>query len=139
MKITETEVTVDLVVEYKERILLIKRGNPPQQGSWALPGGFVETDETVVAAAARELQEETGLATPGESLHFIGYFDDPQRDPRGRVISFAFGVELSEDFQPKAGDNANAVSWVPLYKLPGLAFDHEEILKTWKLNKLGGG
>lgn len=134
MKTTKTEVTADIVVEKAgaREVLLIKRGKDPFKGSWALPGGFVETDEEAATAAARELEEETSVKLGRDELNFIDYFDAPDRDPRGRVISFAFGVKLNEDLDPKGGDDANEAKWFLLDELPELAFDHRTILARWK-------
>ncbi len=129
MKTTETEITTDIVLRRGEKVLLIKRKNDPFAGKWALPGGFVETDEKVITAAACELKEETGVEIPESDLHFIGFFDDPDRDPRGRIVSFAFSVEIQDDVEVKAGDDAGEARWFLLEDLPELGFDHAEILK----------
>jgi len=128
-------VTVDCVVfsqlKDETRVLLIQRAQPPFQGSWALPGGFMEIDETVEAAAARELAEETQLA--GITLHQLGTFSRVDRDPRGRVISVAFwgSLEGTED-QAQAASDARALRWFPINALPPLAFDHADILDQAK-------
>jgi len=83
-------VTVDIAIVTREespRILLIRRKHEPFAGSWALPGGFLDMDETLEAAARRELDEETGVAVG--KLTFLGLFDAVDRDPRGRAISAA--------------------------------------------------
>lgn len=86
-------------------VLLIKRGNHPYIGQWALPGGFVEMDEDLPAAAARELREETGLT--GCSLRQFGAFGAVDRDPRTRVITIGyFALAPKGSFQPEAGDDA---------------------------------
>lgn len=134
MKTTKTEVTCDLVVYRKPKngtyILLIQRKNEPYKGKWALPGGFIETDETVRAGAARELKEETQVEIPEKSLQFIDYFDQPDRDPRGRIISFAFAAEVPEETKYKAGDDANKAQWFAMDELPELAFDHQKIIDS---------
>jgi 8-oxo-dGTP diphosphatase len=84
-------VTVDTVAFAIEgpslRVLMIRRGKPPFEGQWALPGGFIEMDEDAAPAARRELNEETGLALhPDLSFEPIGFFAEPGRDPRGRTI-----------------------------------------------------
>ncbi len=134
MKTTKTEVTADIVVEKKEsgKILLIKRKNDPYAGQWALPGGFVETDEEVITAAARELEEETGIVRRPEELRFIDYFDAPDRDPRGRIISFAFGLQVAEAQKARGADDAGDAAWFGLNELPELAFDHRSILAQWE-------
>lgn len=125
-------VTVDSVVftvrDGRREVLLIKRRNPPFAGTWALPGGFVEMTETLAAAAARELKEETGLS--GVALRQFGAFGDPGRDPRGRSIAVAFWGEAdARQAQPQAGDDVAAAHWFPVDALPPLAFDHAHIVE----------
>lgn len=114
-------------------VLLIERGVEPFAGRLALPGGFVGPDESVEAAAARELQEETGLAAP--ALHALPVFSAPGRDPRGRVISVPFLAALPADRAgevPVAGSDAAGARWAPLdVSRSGprrLAFDHDDIV-----------
>src|SRR2546425_3133229 len=125
--------TVDCVVfgfdEGELKVLLIQRGLEPFKGRWALPGGFVRVDETVDAAARRELQEEAGLTNVFlEQLYTFGAVD---RDPRDRVVSVAYYalVKLSDHRAKAATDAANA-RWFPVSKVPKLAFDHADILHT---------
>lgn len=151
-------VTVDLVVltvrEHELCALLVRRGEPPFQGYWALPGGFVRPDEGLGEAASRELAEETGLrahstslqvspghATPtpgsaGAHLEQLATYGHPQRDPRMRVVSVAH-LALAPDLPtPKPGGDARGARWAPVGELLGagladrepLAFDHELIL-----------
>jgi len=124
-------VTVDTVIvagKKKPRVLLIQRKHAPFAGSWAIPGGFVEMDESLEAAAARELREETGVETG--DLKQIGTFGDPGRDPRGRTISVVYLARIkSKDADAKAADDASAVGWHRLDDLPKLAFDHDKILE----------
>jgi 8-oxo-dGTP diphosphatase len=109
------------------KILLIERHNEPFKGMWALPGGFIEEDETVDAGAARELKEETGLNV---SLEQFRVYSDPERDPRGRIITVAFIAVLeNEKLKPRAGDDAKNVKWFSISELPLLAFDHRIILE----------
>jgi 8-oxo-dGTP diphosphatase len=121
--------TADVVLIAPDRsaVLLIRRGNPPFEGRWALPGGFVEMDEDLEPAARRELAEETGLAAG--PLVQVGAFGRPGRDPRGRVVSVAFtGAPAAEDAVPEPASDAAEARWFPLDDLPGLAFDHAEII-----------
>src|SRR5512137_2292620 len=125
--------TVDCVVfgfdEGELKVLLIERGLEPYKGRWALPGGFVRVDETVDAAARRELQEEAGITNVFlEQLYTFGALE---RDPRERVVSVAYYalVELSRHSARAATDAANA-RWFSVSQVPKLAFDHAEILQT---------
>lgn len=127
-----TDIVVERIREGKPQILLIQRGHAPYEGQWALPGGMVEEDEEVAHAARRELEEETGLKFRAEELQFIDYFDAPDRDPRGRVISFAFGIRLRDDASPRAGSDAARTEWFALNALPDLAFDHRSIVAQWE-------
>lgn len=105
--------------------MLIKRRNPPFQGMWALPGGFVEPQESLEEAALRELYEEAGIDEPYiEQLYAFG---QPDRDPRMRVISIAY-LALTAPVQAKAGDDAVEADWYPLDDLPPMAFDHAKIV-----------
>jgi 8-oxo-dGTP diphosphatase len=109
-------------------VVLIRRGKEPFAGRWALPGGFVEMDESLEAAALRELQEETGLSDAYlEQLYTYG---DPGRDPRGRVVSVAyFALVPSDSITQIAGrDDAVEACWFPVDEIPDLAFDHNEIV-----------
>jgi 8-oxo-dGTP diphosphatase len=123
--------TVDVAVIHAEgerrSVLLIQRDREPFAGSWALPGGFVEPGERLLAAALRELREETGLAIADAA--FVGVYDAPDRDPREHTVAAAF-VALLGGSRPEASarDDARAVAWVPLEALPPLAFDHAVIL-----------
>ncbi|MFC8450601.1 NUDIX domain-containing protein [Kitasatospora sp. NPDC057223] len=121
--------TADVVCLRGESVLLIERGWPPFQGSLALPGGHVDPGETSRDAAARELLEETGVRIAPAGLVFVGLYDEPERDPRGRYIGAAYAVRVPEDTEALAGDDAAAVRWVPLSDLPRLlAFDHHLIV-----------
>jgi 8-oxo-dGTP diphosphatase len=112
-----------------EEILLIRRGHPPYAGHWALPGGFVDQDEPLEAAARRELKEETHL--DGCHLRQVGAFGDPDRDPRGRVISIAYLAQADRTaLSAKAEDDAADAAWWSLEALPQLAFDHAAIIQA---------
>jgi 8-oxo-dGTP diphosphatase len=108
-------------------VLLIERGCEPFQGRWALPGGWVDADETSRAAAARELGEETGIDVDPTALRQLGVYDAPDRDPRGRYVTVAYTL-IVDRTAPTAGDDARQARWWPLNDLPDLAFDHATIL-----------
>lgn len=121
--------TVDAVILHEGRVLLIRRGRPPYEGTWALPGGFVDIGETVEAATVREAKEETGLDTVLDRL--LGVYSDPARDPRGHTVSVTHLAHPAPDADPetaKGGDDAAEARWFPLDELPALAFDHDRIL-----------
>jgi 8-oxo-dGTP diphosphatase len=134
-------VTVDLCVLTIRAgllaVLLVQRRGHPFRGFWALPGGFIQTDESAAAAARRELAEETGAATFTGHLEQLATYTEPDRDPRMRVISVAY-VALAPDLpDPQAGSDAAAARWWPVADLsldggagdgPPLAFDHPRIL-----------
>jgi len=125
-------VTVDAVLftqrDRRLAVLLIQRKHDPFRGRWALPGGFIEMDEPLDAAAARELHEETDITgVPLEQLHTFG---DPKRDPRGRSIGVAHMAVVDwRAHSPRAADDAGDVAWLPVDELPRLAFDHSEIVE----------
>lgn len=108
-------------------ILLIKRGNEPFKESWALPGGFVDMDETLIDAAKRELSEETGI-TDVNLKQFYTY-GDLNRDPRGRTVSVVYYSFVNQDkANAVAGDDAADAYWFSIKNLPLLAFDHKMII-----------
>ena len=142
-----------VVVRSGSEVLLVRRGGEPFKGCWALPGGFMEMDETIEHCAVRELEEETGLRFAERDLRLIGVYSAPGRDPRGRTVTAAFRVESgerraesgerrvesgerraesgerrAENGEPVAGDDAAEVRWWPLAALPPLAFDHADIV-----------
>jgi 8-oxo-dGTP diphosphatase len=109
-------------------ILLIERGLEPFKGRWALPGGFVNMDESTEEGALRELQEETGIENV--FIEQLYTFSDVNRDPRGRVISVAyFALVRTSDYQVLAGDDAQQAKWFRLSEIPSLAFDHDMVLR----------
>lgn len=128
-------VTVDVVVLTIRNdalcALVVERGNEPFEGRWALPGGFVELDEGLHDAATRELEEETGLGREVTRLEQLGSYGDPDRDPRGRVVSVAWLAVVPARAEPTAGSDAANVAWRPVSSLlreDRLAFDHARIL-----------
>jgi 8-oxo-dGTP diphosphatase len=125
--------TVDAIVYVTEPesfwVLLIKRGKDPFKDKWALPGGFIDMDETLEEACKRELFEETGLKV--EAMTQFKAFDAINRDPRHRTISVVFSVQLNEKAQVEGGDDAALAEWFPVVELPELAFDHALILKQF--------
>lgn len=109
-------------------VLLIRRGNEPFKGQWALPGGFMDMDEDAETCARRELEEETGLKVV--NLEQLYAFSDVGRDPRYRVVSIAYYALVRwADCKVKAGDDADRAQWFPLSGIPSLAFDHRQILQ----------
>ena len=132
--------TVDCVVfgfdDGALKILLIRRGIEPFKNRWALPGGFVQPDETLDAAARRELQEETGLRDVYQEQLYT--FGEIERDPRERVISVAyFALVRRADHLPAAATDAAEAAWFEVENVPALSFDHAVILKM-ALERLRG-
>lgn len=121
------DVAVLRLVEVPE-ILLVQRKDSPFKNMWALPGGFMEMEETLEEAARRELLEETGIKA-GELIRFDTY-DKPGRDPRGRTITQVFMMIWNEGMGfPEAGSDAKTAAWYGIHELPGLAFDHNLIIR----------
>lgn len=110
-------------------ILLIKRKNEPYKDCWALPGGFMEMNETLEKCAIRELKEETGIEV--DRAEFIDLLDAVERDPRGRVISAVFKSYAPEGAVAVANDDAIEIGWFKNGQLPPLAFDHK-----WAITKI---
>jgi 8-oxo-dGTP diphosphatase len=136
-------VSVDIValciVDGELKVLLVRRGEHPFKGAWALPGGFVrvgdghkDQGEDLDAAAARELEEETGLSSSDVFLEQLGAFGDAGRDPRMRVVTVAYYALIRPDLVPvvKAGGDAAQADWHAVSDISRIkvAFDHEEIV-----------
>lgn len=123
--------TVDVVIytikDNDLKVLLIKRKTQPFKNTWAIPGGFVKNGETLEFAATRELFEETNVKDI--YLEQLYSFGDPNRDPRGWVVTVAyFALISSENLKISANTDAKDVKWFSAYNLPKLAFDHQKIL-----------
>lgn len=124
-------VTTDCVIfgfdGTKLQVLLVQRGIEPYKGRWALPGGFLQMNESADQGAQRELQEETGLEDC--YVRQLQTFTDPNRDPRERVITIAY-YALVKMQEVRGGDDADDARWFELSKVPQLAFDHDHILRV---------
>ena len=128
-------VTADIIILKESNnqtfVLLIERKHPPFEGMWALPGGFLEMDETLEETALRELHEETGIK--GIELKQFHTFSKVNRDPRHRTITTVFiGYADKKTATPEAGDDAAKAEWFALDKLPTLAFDHGMVMEMVK-------
>jgi 8-oxo-dGTP diphosphatase len=127
---SENFVTVDIVIfslrDDDLQVLLIKRKYPPFENTWAIPGGFVEPQESIEDAAARELFEETGVrGVHIEQLYTFGRVD---RDPRGRMITVAYIALVPKPLAVQAGSDTTDAQWKSMYDLPPMGFDHADIL-----------
>jgi ADP-ribose pyrophosphatase YjhB (NUDIX family) len=123
-------VTAECIVFTKEstpKVLLIERGCDPYKGCWAFPGGFLDMEETTEQCAIRELKEETGLEVM--DVRQIGAYSKVDRDPRGRTITVAYLAVVESPIEVKGQDDASKAQWFPIDELPGLAFDHDEIMR----------
>jgi 8-oxo-dGTP diphosphatase len=114
-----------IVVDSIRGVLMVRRKNPPFEGSLALPGGFVDIGETVEEAAKRELLEETRLEAT--NLTLVGVYSKPDRDPRGHTCSVAFLAQTSTT-EAVAGDDAQSVAWIKDFDGIEIAFDHRKII-----------
>lgn len=121
------------MILHDDEVLLIRRGQDPFEGHWALPGGFVEYGERVEEAARREAEEETSL--PVRLTGLLGVYSAPDRDPRHHTVSVAFLAapqDPARRHEVHGKSDADAARWFPLDDLPSLAFDHERILQDAK-------
>ncbi len=130
--------TVDALILCKTtngtQILLIQRKHPPFENLWALPGGFMDMDETLEQAVVRELLEETGLVC--HNLQQFKSYSAVDRDPRGRTLSVVFWEVITAIPKITAGDDAKKAQWFSLDRLPELAFDHGEIIEAFLSMKM---
>ena len=122
-----TDVVVFSIQAQRLQVLLIRRGQAPFQGMWALPGGFLDSDEDLETCARRELSEETGIRDV--YLEQLYTFGEPDRDPRERVVSVVYyALAPFDQLEPVAASDASEVHWFAIDALPPLAFDHERII-----------
>jgi len=132
-----TDMVVFKVIKDQLNILLVKRGTKPFKGMWALPGGRVNKGESLDKTAKRELYEETGVKNI--FLEQLYTFGEPNRDPRGRVISVAYFALINQEPKLRASTDTVDARWFVMKKLPALAFDHQDIIDyalmrlRWKL------
>ena len=123
---------MDIIIEIDDRIILIKRANPPH--GWALPGGFVDYGESLESAAIREGEEETSLTVKLEEQFHT--YSDPGRDPRHHTITTVF---IAKGFGvPKPADDAKQLGVFSKRDLPGpIVFDHHKIIRDYFRYKEG--
>ena len=133
--------TVDTIIDKNSKVLFIKRVKEPFEGKMVFPGGFIKIGETAEDAAIREVMEETSLEVDLD--HILGVYSDPNRDPRGHIMSTVFIGKISTNSQnkePIAGDGASSIKWVDIEDMDqeDFGFDHKNILKDylgWKNSK----
>lgn len=132
MKYKKPSVTVDIIVEIGNKIPLVRRKHEPYKGMWAIPGGFLEVGkENLKKTVRRELYEETSLRAYLKNIEVIGESSDPDRDPRGHIVTVIYRVTDCKG-EPKAGDDAQDIKLFPRYRLPSkLAFDHKKTLNEY--------
>ena len=127
------------------KVLLVKRkAGAVFGGYWAIPGGYMNIEERLIKTAVREFHEETGidlntlkLMYPGQI--YVGLFDEPNRDPRGRNITHVWTAAITELVNPVAGDDAEGAKWFDCQDMPKeLAFDHQDIIREAYLKVLEG-
>ncbi|WP_323676038.1 NUDIX domain-containing protein [Halorubellus sp. PRR65] len=118
--------TADGVVLVDDEVVLLERNHSPDEGSWVLPGGFVEPDETAATAAAREVEEEIGMAV--DTVGFVGLFDAPDRDPRHTATAAYVCEPVDATATPEAREEATRVDTFDPRDPPELGFDHADVL-----------
>ncbi len=121
--------TVDIIIEVDDGIVLVERKNEPYEGYWAIPGGFVEYGEKVEDAARREAEEETSLEVELKDL--VGVYSEPGRDPRGHVVSICYSAEKTGG-ELRADTDAADVKVFKEVPWNNFAFDHDKILKDFE-------
>ncbi len=126
----EMVVAADVIVQYKGKILIEKRGSDPFKGMFCLPGGRHDEGERIEETAIREIKEEAGLDI--KLRHILGVYSDPKRDPRGHTLSVVFIADAKSD-KARAASDAADVFWVEPAKIAkeNLAFDHKKIIKDY--------
>lgn len=129
---TQFDLTADAIIFRRScnsfEVLLIQRKNNPFKDKWALPGGFVDEGELMIETAQRELFEETNLTINFVPSDFVGFYDALHRDPRKRIITFAFTKLIDGSNKLKAKDDAKGIAWKKTNDLPNLAFDHQVLI-----------
>lgn len=134
-----TSSTVDAIIQRNSQILFVKRKKEPFKGMLTFPGGFVNDNEKVEDTVIREVKEETSLSI--KPIDILGVYSDPNRDPRGHIISTVFIVEISDNnFEATAKDDAEDIKWIDIDKTDNenFGFDHKKIIldyKKWKQSK----
>ena len=128
------KIAVDGIIKIGKNIVLVKRANEPFKNKYALPGGFIKFNEKISKAVSREIREEIGLIA--RPIKLIGIYDNPKRDPRGRVISLAFLCKVFGG-KLKKGSDAKDVGLFNAKEVKKLklAFDHKKIIKDFYANK----
>lgn len=109
-------------------IVLVRRRHAPFADWWALPGGYVRRNETAAGAAARGMEDLTGLEVAEEFVDTVGVWDDPDRDPSGRVVTIVYRMHHEACLDVAGRGDAAEARWWRVTDLPSLAFDHAEIL-----------
>lgn len=121
--------TVDAIIIYEGKLVLIKRKNEPHKGMYALPGGFMDIGETIEAAVVREAKEETSLDV--EIIKMVGIYSEPTRDSRGHTVSVCYLVRGHGT--PKAASDAKELELFDVTNIPKeMAFDHSEMIERAK-------
>lgn len=128
--------TVDAIMQKGSKVLMIRRKKDPFKGMLALPGGFVNEDETVEDAMKREMFEETSLEV--EPIEILGVYSDPKRDPRKHTMTVVF-VAIITGGSEKASDDAAGLEWVELADPGKVAFDHARILADYRKWRASAG